>query len=88
MLVAWSQPVWSVDIPERANAEDQNPFHPREMDVKHLPAYHWMYLTGTMQIQTILWKTGFAKWRPLTGEEGLKKGIKKVNMVDVFFIQE
>jgi hypothetical protein len=39
-------------------------------------------------MQAILWKTGHAEGRALTGEGGWRKEVKKVNMVDVLSIQE
>jgi hypothetical protein len=47
-----------------------------------------MWTIDLIQTQAILRKTGHAKRRSHMTERGQKKEVKKVNMVDVFPIQE
>jgi hypothetical protein len=57
-----------------------------ERQKPHIFSHIWEI--DTIQMQAILWKTSYAKGRPLTGEEGWKKEVKKVNIVDELSVQE
>jgi hypothetical protein len=47
-----------------------------------------MWKRDAIPVQTVLWKTGHASGKSLTGEIGWKKKLKKVNMGDILSIQE